>query len=157
MHLTDTEIKDFHHLGYVVKKAVFSDADLHPVRQALNEIVDAKAPHIQALGLFRNLYAGSSFETRLVDIQNKICNAANSIIHHILGKAGDGYNGSTMLGMLQHKPLLGCIESLLGPDIVGSPVYRLRPKLPNWQRGEVPESKMQISKFILKLQRRSDV
>ena len=55
-----------------------------------------------------------------------------------MGKGGGGYSGPAMLGMLRHKPLLSCIESLIGPDIVGSSVYRIRPKLPSWERGEVP-------------------
>ena len=55
-----------------------------------------------------------------------------------MGKGGGGYNGPAMLPCIRHAPLLSCIESLVGPDIVGSSVYRIRPKLPGWRRGEVP-------------------
>ena len=43
-----------------------------------------------------------------------------------------------MLQVLRHEGLLSCIESLVGPDIVGSSVYRVRPKLPFMPHGEVP-------------------
>jgi ectoine hydroxylase-related dioxygenase (phytanoyl-CoA dioxygenase family) len=55
-----------------------------------------------------------------------------------MGKGGGGYNGPAMLQTIRHPALLSCIESLIGPDIVGSSVYRIRPKLPGWDRGEVP-------------------
>jgi hypothetical protein len=40
--------------------------------------------------------------------------------------------------MIVHPPLLSCIESIVGPDIVASSVYRIRPKMPNFALGEVP-------------------
>ena len=43
-----------------------------------------------------------------------------------------------MLDFLRHPPLLSCIERLVGPEIIGSSVYRIRPKLPRWDHGEVP-------------------
>eukprot|EP01051_Picozoa_sp_SAG22_P008062 SAG22_NODE_594_length_8738_cov_20.249219_10_plen_195_part_00 len=43
-----------------------------------------------------------------------------------------------VLGMLRHPPLLEMVESLVGPEICGSSVFRLRPKVPSYMRGEVP-------------------
>jgi len=40
--------------------------------------------------------------------------------------------------MIVHPPLLSCIESIIGPDIVASSVYRIRPKMPRLAIGEVP-------------------
>jgi hypothetical protein len=64
--------------------------------------------------------------------------AAQAIVGYLWGKGGGGYSGPAMLAMLRHEPLLGCITSLIGEDIVGSSVYRIRPKMPLWERGEVP-------------------
>ena len=51
---------------------------------------------------------------------------------------GGGFSGASMFGMLTHPPLLSCVESLIGPTIIGASAYRIRPKLPEWERGEVP-------------------
>lgn len=138
MHLTNPEITQFHELGYVVKPDIFSQADLQPIKEAINQMVDLKARQLHADGQLADLCADGSFETRLAEIQTVDKAAAQAIVQHIWGKGGGGYSGPAMLAMLRHAPLLGCIESLIGPDIVGSSVYRIRPKMPSWTRGEVP-------------------
>ncbi len=138
MQLTNEEINQFHTLGYVVKPAVFTQADLQPIKVAINETVDAKARQLHAAGQLADLCADAPFETRLAAIQAVDEAAAQAIVQHLSGKGGGGYSGPAMLAMLRHAPLLDCITSLIGPDIVGSSVYRIRPKLPLWTRGEVP-------------------
>ena len=43
-----------------------------------------------------------------------------------------------MLAMIRHEPLLACIRDLVGDTIIGSAVYRIRPKAPAAPRGAVP-------------------
>lgn len=43
-----------------------------------------------------------------------------------------------MLDFLRHPALLDCVEELVGVEIIGSSVYRVRPKVPAYDRGEVP-------------------
>jgi ectoine hydroxylase-related dioxygenase (phytanoyl-CoA dioxygenase family) len=43
-----------------------------------------------------------------------------------------------MFGVIRHPKLLTCIESLIGREIVGSSVYRVRPKIPGMRHGVVP-------------------
>ena len=139
MQLTNPEITQFHQLGYVVKPAVFSQADMQPIKDAIDEMVDRKARQLYADGKLAVLCANAPFETRLAEIQAVDKAAAQAIVSYIWGKGGGGYSGPAMLAMLRHEPLLGCITSLIGgPDIVGSSVYRIRPKMPLWERGEVP-------------------
>lgn len=138
MHLTKQEIEQFHQLGYVVKPAVFSQAAMQPIKDAIDEMVDRKARQLYADGKLADLCADAPFETRLAEIQAADKAAAQAIVSYIWGKGGGGYSGPAMLAMLRHEPLLGCISSLIGEDIVGSSVYRIRPKMPLWERGEVP-------------------
>ena len=138
MQLNHQEINQFHQLGYVVKPDVFAEADMQPIKEAIDEMVDRKARQLQAEGRLADICAAGSFETRLAAIQSVDKAAAQAIVQYIWGKGGGGYSGPAMLAMLRHAPLLGCITSLLGPDIVGSSVYRIRPKMPLWERGEVP-------------------
>ena len=37
-----------------------------------------------------------------------------------------------------------CVASLVGPDIIGSSVYRIRPKLPGFAGGEVPFHQVRV-------------
>ena len=139
MHLTNQEVDQFQQLGYVVKPGVFSQAAMQPIKEAIDEMVDRKARQLQAEGKLADSCADAPFETRLAAIQRVDKAAAQAIVSYIWGKGGGGYSGPAMLAMLRHAPLLGCITSLIGgPDIVGSSVYRIRPKMPLWERGEVP-------------------
>ncbi len=138
MQLTNEELDQFHTLGYVVKPAVFTQSDMQPIKAAINETVNAKARQLYAAGQLADLCANEPFETRLAAIQAVDAAAAQAIVQHLSGKGGGGYSGPAMLAMLRHAFLLGCITSLIGPDIVGSSVYRIRPKMPLWTRGEVP-------------------
>ena len=138
MQLTNEELDQFHTLGYVVKPAVFTQSDMQPIKAAINETVNAKARQLYAAGQLADLCANEPFETRLAAIQAVDAAAAQAIVQHLSGKGGGGYSGPAMLAMLRHASLLGCITSLIGPDIVGSSVYRIRPKMPLWTRGEVP-------------------
>src|SRR5690349_17990516 len=133
MQLNNQEIDQFHQQGYVVKPSVFSDADMQPIKAAIDEMVDGKARQLQAEGRLADICADAPFETRLAAIQAVDKAAAQTIVQHIWGKGGGGYSGPAMLAMLRHAPLLGCITSLIGPDIVGSSVYRIRPKMPLWE------------------------
>lgn len=138
MQLNNQELDQFHQLGYVVKPGVFSVDDMQPIKAAIDEMVDGKARQLQSEGRLGDICADEPFETRLAAIQAVDKAAAQAIVQHIWGKGGGGYSGPAMLAMLRHEALLGCITSLIGPDIVGSSVYRIRPKMPLWERGEVP-------------------
>lgn len=138
MRLTQKELTSFHQQGFLLKPGLFATEDLEPLRTALTEIIDRKARALQADGLLPQLYEDEPFGKRLARIFAEYRAAGELITGEIMGKGGGGYNGPAMLQCIRHQPLLSCIESLIGPDIVGSSVYRIRPKLPGWDRGEVP-------------------
>ncbi|MEW6752565.1 MAG: hypothetical protein AB1505_16505 [Candidatus Latescibacterota bacterium] len=138
MSLTPAELQKFHNQGYVVRPGVYSIADMEPIRCTLSGIVDAEARALHAEGRLRDLCAGEGFERRLAAIKEVDEEAAREIYRRILGKGGGGFSGPEMLDCLRHPALLSCVESLVGPDIVGSSVYRIRPKVPGWAHGEVP-------------------
>ncbi len=138
MSLTQNELVLFHRQGYLVKPGLFTAADLKPLQDALTEIVDQGARDLQADGKLANIHADKPFGQRLSSIYLEDSEAGQAITNRVMGKGGGGYNGSAMLQTIRHPALLSCIESLIGPDIVGSSVYRIRPKLPGWDRGEVP-------------------
>ncbi|MEZ4869652.1 MAG: phytanoyl-CoA dioxygenase family protein [Caldilineaceae bacterium] len=138
MSLTQQEVTQFYQQGYLVKPGIFSQTDLQPLKDALTAIIDQQARTLQAKGDLTDIYAEAPFGKRLAQIYMSNPDAGNLITQQIMGRGGGGYNGEAILQCIRHAPLLSCIESLIGPEIVGSSVYRIRPKLPGWARGEVP-------------------
>lgn len=138
MSLTTEELSLFHRQGFLVKPGLYSAADLKPLQDALSEIIDQGARDLHAEGKLANTHADKPFGRRLSSIYLEDKKAGEEVTRRVMGKGGGGYNGPAMLQTIRHAPLLSCIESLIGPNIVGSSVYRIRPKLPGWDRGEVP-------------------
>ena len=56
----------------------------------------------------------------------------------VTGGGGGAFKEQSMLDFLRHPALLACIEELVGVEIIGSSVYRVRPMVPAYDRGEVP-------------------
>ena len=138
MSLTQIELSQFQLQGFLLKPGLFSPKDLKPLQDALTEIIDQGARELQADGKLTDIYADQPFGRRLASIHAENSEAGEELARRVMGKGGGGYNGPAMLQTIRHPALLSCIESLIGPDIVGSSVYRIRPKLPGWDRGEVP-------------------
>ena len=138
MSLTTSELEHFERLGYVVKSGLFSADDMTPIKRAIDSIITEKAREWQAGGKPGEMFESAPFETRLAQLAQHNLDAAKEIYGSILGKGGGGYSGPAMFDMARHPPLLSCIESIIGTEIVGSSVYRIRPKMPGWAHGEVP-------------------
>ena len=128
------QIQSLQDEGYVVIPDVFKPSDLGGVRAELAAVVDREARKAHEAGLLPELYADESFETRLT----RICQHTPAVYHAILGRGGGGHAGEELFKVITHSKLLACVESLIGPEIVGSSVYRVRPKVPGWPHGVVP-------------------
>lgn len=138
MSLTTDELSLFHRQGFLLKTGLFTAQDLKPLQDALTEIIDQGARELHTDGKLVNVHADQPFGRRLSSIYLENKETGEALARRVMGKGGGGYNGPAMLQTIRHPALLSCIESLVGPDIVGSSVYRIRPKLPGWDRGEVP-------------------
>ncbi len=138
MSLTKTEVNQFEDEGYVVRPGVYSQKDMRPMKDALTAIVHKEALALKDAGTLDEIYENQPFQTRLARIRYANPEACQIIYRCIMGKGGGGYSGRAMLPFLRHRPLISCVESLIGPDIIGSSIYRIRPKLPQWSHGEVP-------------------
>ena len=139
MSLTTTEQQQFHDLGYVVKEGIYTQANLQPLKDGLTQVIDDTCATLQDEGLLgAETFADAPFETRLGQFFKLDEALGDRIIGQIMGMGGGGYKERAMLDFLRHPLLISCIESLVGPDIIGSSVYRVRPKAPGYSRGAVP-------------------
>ena len=117
--------------GYLVVEHLFDDRDLQPVIDEINEAVDQGARQAVADGTLSRAYEEYPFETRLAHISRENDAVANSM--------WDGQlNGPAFFNLIRHRHLLDIAEQLMGPELIASSVYRLRPKVPNHMKSQVP-------------------
>jgi phytanoyl-CoA hydroxylase len=136
--MTEGQKKQFLGEGYVMIPDVFTSEELEPLRREIADIVDATAQRLAADGKITELHEDEGFETRLTRLVSDHPELTTEYIKAIEGKAGGGHAGREMYRVIMHPKLLDEIEELVGPEIIGSSVYRIRPKIPGYARGVVP-------------------
>src|SRR5687768_512843 len=122
---------EFHGEGYLVVENLFEPEDLQPVRDEINRAIDRHAARQIKEDALSQTYATESFETRLTRITAETDQVYKAIAHGRL-------HGKGVFKLLTNPALLDLVESLVGPEIIASSVYRLRPKVPGWPDGVVP-------------------
>jgi hypothetical protein len=136
--LTKAQMEAFHRDGYLMISDVFQPEELEPLRQEIAALVDAAARKFAAEGRITNLHENEGFETRLTRLIADHPEMSNDYLRFIWGKGGGGHAGPEIFQIITHPKLLDMMESLLGPEIVGSSAYRIRPKVPGLERTVVP-------------------
>jgi ectoine hydroxylase-related dioxygenase (phytanoyl-CoA dioxygenase family) len=131
MRLDSDQIATFHREGYLVIEKLLTDRDLQPVIDEINEEIDRRARDLVAAGELSRPYEEESFETRLTRITAETEKVYWSICNGQL--AGPG-----VFSLLTNPKVVDVAESLVGPEIIASSVYRLRPKIPGFAHGVVP-------------------
>ena len=130
--LTRGEVRAFQEDGFFIKPGLFVATDLEPLRRGLAGEIAEEARELHAQGAIRDTFAQEPFETRLARLMEAEGEAATSVRMRI----HDGrFHGPAMLRTMRHERLLACVQDLVGPEIVGSSAYRVRPKLPNQPDG----------------------
>ena len=117
--------------GYLMVPDVFTDADLQPVIDEVSETVDRVAREQHAAGKLSRLYDEYDFEHRLAMISRETPEAASSMWNSNLALP-------TFFHLMRTPRLLDIAESLCGPELIASSVYRLRPKVPSHRQSPVP-------------------
>jgi hypothetical protein len=129
--LSGEQIEHFHREGYVMAPAIFDAGDLQPAIDEITASVDAHARDLVAAGELSRTYEELPFERRLAAISQETDKVALAIWSGIL-------SGPAFFDLIRHPKLLGIAEQFCGPEIIASSVYRLRPKIPNYNYGAVP-------------------
>jgi phytanoyl-CoA hydroxylase len=135
MRLTEKELRQFNEQGYVVKKDIYAAEDLQLLKDGLTGAIQEKCNELISAGLLDQDFAEASFETRLTAIHRHNPEAAHQVLMSIWSGR---FHGPGILKALRHRPLIECIEDIIGPDIVATSIYRIRPKVPGYKQGEVP-------------------
>jgi len=108
------------------------------LRRELARAIDVKIEELRQAGRLTETYANLSFEQRLTPIYRDDAENGETVMRHLEGRRGGGFMGRSMFDLITHPKLLRAVSSLIGPEIVASSVYRIRPKVPGVGRGVVP-------------------
>jgi ectoine hydroxylase-related dioxygenase (phytanoyl-CoA dioxygenase family) len=133
-----TEVEFFNREGYIVAENVFEPSDLEPLRAALTDAIDNKIEELRQAGRLTETYADLPFEKRLTRIYRDDADNGETVMRYLEGLRGGGFKGRSMYDLITHPKLLRAVSGLVGPEIVASSVYRIRPKVPGVGRGVIP-------------------
>jgi ectoine hydroxylase-related dioxygenase (phytanoyl-CoA dioxygenase family) len=122
--LTPLALEQFHRNGYLLLEDGLADAQLVPLIAEYESYIDRRASELYAAGQLTQTYAGEPFERRLACISREtgILYPELDIMH---------LRGPATFAFLRNETLLDIVESLVGPEILCSPIQHLRPKLPS--------------------------
>ena len=113
-----------------MKRKVFSRGDMEPIQKGLTEIVHREALALKEQRMLDEIYEDEPFKTRLTRIRYASVEACRVIYRSIMGI------GWRRLQRRGNVPLREASttaflyrRAFLGPDIIGSSIYRVRPKI----------------------------
>lgn len=131
MGLSNDQVAFFKREGYLVAKNVIPRTVIENLQREISAVVDESARKLFAEGKITDLCENLDFLRRLDAIQ-KQC-------PEIMGPVSGGtHAGPALFAMMTNPQFLDAVESLVGPEIIASAVYRIRPKLPFDPAHEVP-------------------
>ncbi|XP_076450424.1 1-deoxypentalenic acid 11-beta-hydroxylase-like [Babylonia areolata] len=129
--LPEETIRQFFEKGYVVVESFFSKEDLQACRDAIDILVDDLANMLHRGGKIKNLHKDQDLFHRLTLLEQDFPGA--NILLHKLGRLPQAFRN-----LWSHPELLNVVEQLIGPDIMGHPVWNLRTKTPQNEATTVP-------------------
>lgn len=129
--LSQTQIHDFNEKGYLLVDDALSSEDLNPLIEEFEEIVDCGAAQLYADGKIDSQFKSEGFDSRLA----KITEQSPTVFQKVFSGT---HTGPALFDLLINSKLLDIAESLVGPEIMCHPAYRIRPKLPDHERTLVP-------------------
>lgn len=123
MRLTVDQLIRFQTDGLLVAEQVLTDADLQPVIDELESIIDTRAKQLYTEGKIKELHENEPFDRRLIYLHEQ----CPEIEHHfdvmyLLGEA--------VFRFFHNDNLLDAVECLLGEEISCNPIQHLRAKKP---------------------------
>jgi hypothetical protein len=131
MALTKAQVGQYFDDGFLIVEDLFDRADLQPVMDEIDGIVDDLAERLYAAGKIQDKHADKGFYTRLTALEHEYKGAA--VLVHI-----NGWLGPHLARLWSSPRLLDIVEQFIGPDIAGHPVWNIRSKTPDTRLMTVP-------------------
>lgn len=131
MRLSEGQLKQYDADGFLIVHAVFTKQELEPLQAEISGLVDDLARRLKRAGKISELHEDQGFYYRLTALERDFPGAA--VLIHI-----GGILKPQLAAIWSSPKLLEMVEQILGPDIVGHPVWNLRSKAPGHDLSTVP-------------------
>ena len=122
--LSTEQIAHFQRDGFLLVEDLLTAVDLDPVIEEYAAYIDRRVHELVAAGQLTQSYAAEPFARRLACISRETGTLYPELDIMYL-------RGSATFAFLHNEKLLNIAESLIGPEILCSPIQHLRPKLPS--------------------------
>ncbi len=127
--LADEQLEFFRREGYLIAKKIISEPFIFDLQKDIEYVIDAQAKTLKADGKIEDLYEDLDFLHRAAQLHKQSPEILSPL---------NLYAGVGIFRLITCPDLLEVVEQLLGPEIVASSVFRMRPKLPHRPEGIVP-------------------
>ena len=131
MRLTREQVERYFDDGFLIVEGALAVADLQPVVDEFDAMIDEYAQRLYAAGKISDLHADKGFETRLAAMAQEWPNAG-VLIHvneQVRPRLADLWSSAKLLDM---------VEQFIGADIDGHPLCCVRSKTPETPLMTVP-------------------
>jgi hypothetical protein len=131
--LSKEQLEFYDREGYLLLPDLLSEKDMEAPKQAMKDKVSMIANDLFKEGLIADKLEHLPFETRLAEL-------FRGLTDQQFLKYGRGWRDRLpgYYHLISNAKILDAVESLIGGEIFASPVYNVRPKLPNLATGAVP-------------------
>lgn len=150
--LTKTQVEQFHHEGYLLVENMFDpQADIDPIIDEYQSVLDSLADTLYAQGVIASRYAELPFGQRLIEIY-KASGAVHaqyfdfSLPQNNVREDTPLWVGPAVFAMMRNEKLLDVVESIIGPEIYSNPVQHVRLKPPEHLTPTDAEGRVQLGK-----------
>ena len=127
--LTNAQVEGFKREGYLVAKGIIPERFVSGLRDDISRVIDKQADALLAEGKITELHRHLDFLHRATQLHAQSPDILSPLSHY----AGEG-----IFRLITCPEILDAMGQLLGPEIVASSVYRIRPKLPFRPEGIIP-------------------
>ena len=131
MALPQADVDSYFSDGFLIVEHLFTRAELQPVMDEIDSIVDDLANRLKAAGKITDTHADKGFYERLTALEHD--HKGSAVLVHI-----NGWLGPQLARLWSSPRLLDIIEQFIGPDIGGHPVWNIRSKTPDTRLMTVP-------------------
>ena len=129
--LSAEDMAFFEDEGYLVLDGLFGEDDLQPAIDDIQRTIDDRVAELVDSRVLSRGYEEYDFEHRLAEISRETDQVALGLWNGVL-------HGPGFFALMTNPKVLDVAESLCGEELIASSVYRLRPKIPNYNYGAVP-------------------
>ena len=129
--LSEKQLEHFHREGYLVAKGVIPKEHIYSLLDEIDEVIDQQANRLHAEGEIDELHR----DLEVLQRAARLFEQSPLILAPVYSGS---HSGKAIFRLITCPEILDIMEQLIGPEIIASGIYRIRPKLPFRPEGEVP-------------------